>query len=615
MLTNTVKSSLLTTFGRPNHTLNFSAYFTCQPLPLHLHFHFHLHSQHSEYRQPSANSETMAPGRFTPSNKGPAKRQNGKANGFKPAQSQKHNAPKPARPQKPDPQPIAASPFVPEVPQDTPRFADLEGRNLLDPTVLKTLTDDLQFDHMMPVQAATLELLLEGKDCLAQAKTGTGKTLAFLLPAIQTILKNRTPRFSALVLCPTRELALQIAAEAEKVLSRLPRCKVATSIGGTNKTTEQNRILRGCDILVATPGRLLDHLSEESVQDMLGATQTLVLDEADRMVDMGFLPDMKKILSYLPTAPRHTMLFSATIDDQLTNVARLFLNSGYQYISTIPEGEAGTHERVDQYLISTPSFSEHAPALVSVLKTEFAKSQPFKAIIFAPTAALADFFGAVLTSIEGLPQVSVLHSRMSQSKRTKITADFRQAQNAIFVATDVIARGMDFPAVSHVFQVGLPSDRETYIHRLGRTARAGAEGRGILVLSTAEKVFLRQLKDIKVKDYPTELQFSLQDVQPALAKLDEELKTKVYQSWLGYNKTFMKILGWSAEELVAEANIFAYQGLGCAEVPGLYKRVIGKMGLKGVRGLVALPNPPGSNDPGRRGGGGGRLDGRAPGRN
>lgn len=548
----------------------------------------------------------MAPSKPTPSRKGHGNRRPGKS-----------HAPKPPRPQQVAPLSMSASPLrplTPDVPQDTPRFAELEGQNLLDPTILKTLTDDLHFDHMMPVQAATLELLLEGKDCLAQAKTGTGKTLAFLLPAIQTILKNRTSRLSALVLCPTRELALQIAAEAQKVLLRLPRCKVATSIGGTNKNTELKRILGGCDILVATPGRLLDHLSEESVQQMLGGLQTLVLDEADRMVDMGFLPDMKRILSYLPKLPRHTMLFSATIDDQLTNVARLFLNSDYQYISTIPEGEASTHERVDQYLVLTPGFVEHAPALVSVVNTEFAKTKPFKAIIFAPTAAQADFYGQVLASTDGLPEISVLHSRMSQGKRTKTTNDFRQATNAICVATDVIARGMDFPAVSHVFQVGLPSDRDTYIHRLGRTARAGAEGRGIIVLSAAEKVFLRQLKEIRVKDYPTEVQYSLQDIQSALAKVDPETKSKVYQAWLGYHKTYMKLLGWSTEELIGEANKLALEGLGCAEVPGLYKRTIGKMGLKGVRGLVVLPNPPGSNDPGRRGGGGGRLQGRAPGR-
>jgi len=467
---------------------------------------------------------------------------------------------------------------------------------------------------MTPVQATTLELLLAGKDCLAQAKTGTGKTLAFLLPAIQTILKNRSSsRISALVLCPTRELALQIAVEAQKVLGRLPQIKVATSIGGTNKNTESKRLHNGCDILVATPGRLLDHLGDESMVDLLNATETLVLDEADRMVDMGFLPDMKKILSYLPKRPRHTMLFSATIDDQLRNVARLFLNSDYEFVSTIPKGEANTHERVDQYLVTVPGPIEHAPALISVVKSEFAQSKPFKAIIFAPTAAQVDFYAEVLASIDGLPELFALHSRQAQGKRTSTTNQFRQATNAICVATDVIARGMDFPAVTHVFQVGMPSDRETYIHRLGRTARAGAEGRGILVLSTAEKVFLRQLKNIKVENYPTELEWSAQDIQPALAVMEPRIKEKAYQAWLGYHKTFAKTLGWSREELVVEANKLALEGLGCPEVPGLTKKTIGNMGMKGVRGLVVVPNPPGSNDPARRGGGEGRLRGRAPG--
>ncbi|KEF56689.1 uncharacterized protein A1O9_06878 [Exophiala aquamarina CBS 119918] len=528
----------------------------------------------------------------------------------------KNHAPKPARATQVAPLTTVArppSPSTPDVSQDTPRFSELQGKNLLHPTILETLTDDLHFDHMMPVQAATLEILLQGKDCLAQAKTGTGKTLAFLLPAIQTIMKNRTSsRLSALVLCPTRELALQTAVEAQKVLGRLPQIKVATAIGGTNKNKESTILHGGCDILVATPGRLLDHLSEESIVDLFDGLQTLVLDEADRMVDMGFLPDMKKILSYLPKLPRHTMLFSATIDDQLRNVGRVFLNSEYQFVSTIPKGEANTHERVDQYLVSVPGFVDHAPALTSAVKSELSQSKPFKAIVFATTAAQADFYGQLLGSIDGLPQQFVLHSRLSQSRRTNITSEFRQATNAICVATDVIARGMDFPAVTHVFQVGVPMDRETYIHRLGRTARAGAEGRGILILSMVEKVFLRQLKNISVKDYPIEV--DLQDAQSALAKVDPEIKRKVYQAWLGYHKSFIRSFGWSAEELVGEANKLALEGLGCAEVPGMYKKTINMMGLKGVRGLVVLPNAPGSNNPGQRGGGEGRLKGRAPGR-
>ncbi|EXJ53967.1 hypothetical protein A1O7_09304 [Cladophialophora yegresii CBS 114405] len=506
---------------------------------------------------------------------------------------------------------IPADPPPPsiEIPQDTPRFADLRDKNLLNPTIIDTLTNDLAFDHMMPVQAATLEYLLQGKDCLAQAKTGTGKTLAFLLPAVDTILRNRSPRLSALVLCPTRELALQIATEAKKVLQRLPQYRVATSIGGTNKVAEERTILGGCDILIATPGRLLDHLGEEEVQRMLGSLQTLVLDEADRMLDMGFLPDIKRILNYLPKQlPRQSMLFSATIDDQVQKVAHLFLNKDYEFISTIPEGEAATHERVDQYVVMTPSMSDLAPATVAVVEAELASADAFKAIVFAPTAAHADFYGHILASTGTLPSVSVLHSRMTQSKRTRTTDEFRKARNGICVATDVIARGMDFPGVSHVFQVGLPADRESYIHRLGRTARAGAEGRGILVLSELEKGFLRQLKNIKVQEYPSPLTYSIEDIEPALAAMEN--KAKVYQAWLGYYKTFMKQLRVSTAELVNEANQFALRGLDCAEVPALEKSTIGKMGLKGVAGLRVVPNAPGSNNPHRRGGGEGRSSGR-----
>jgi ATP-dependent RNA helicase MSS116 len=498
-----------------------------------------------------------------------------------------------------------------EVPKDTPRFADLRQKNILDPIILDTLTSDLGFDHMMPVQAATLEYLLQGKDCLAQAKTGTGKTLAFLLPAVDTILRSRSPRLSALILCPTRELALQIATEAKKVLQRIPECKVATSIGGTNKDKEATAILRGCNILVATPGRLLDHLSEERVQSTLGSLQTLVLDEADRMLDMGFLPDIKKILTYLPKLPRQSMLFSATIDDQVKNVAHLFLNKGYEYISTIPAGEANTHERVDQYLVSVSTMIDHAPAMAAVVESESATTNPFKAIVFAPTAAHADFYAEVLASRGTLPKVSVLHSRMTQSKRTRTTQDFREATSAICVATDVIARGMDFPGVSHVFQVGIPLDKEAYIHRLGRTARAGAEGRGILVLSEAEKGFLYQLKGIKIQDYPAALRYSVEDIEPALADFDG--KKKVYQAWLGYYKSFLKAMKWSSADLVREANRFALDGLDCPEVPALEKSTISKMGLKGVPGLVAAPNAAGSSKSHRGGGGGeGRFRGRAP---
>ena len=516
---------------------------------------------------------------------------------------------------------VSTPPLSTPVPEDTPRFADLGGQNIIDPLLLQTITQDLKFDHMMPVQAATLHELLQNKiDCLAQARTGTGKTVSFLLPAIQNMIDSRRPQgagISMLVMSPTRELAMQIAKEADALLQRFPQYRVQFAIGGTNKNTEEKAILKGCEILIATPGRLLDHMSDERVVRQFRALQTLVLDEADRMLDMGFLPDIKRIIGYLPDkaqVPRQSMLFSATMAGQIQNVAHLILKQGYKSISTIPEGEANTHDRVPQFLVTTPTMSDVAPAMIAAINAEFAAASPgpFKAIVFAPTAALADFYGHVLNAVKSLPNVSVLHSRISQSKRTNTTQKFREASNAICVATDVIARGMDFPNVTHVFQVGVPSEKEAYIHRLGRTARADAEGRGILVLTEQEKFFLYQLKDVTVQKFPHQLQYSTNDIKSSLPTLEN--KAKIYQAWMGYYKNHLKALGWSTAELVQQANRFAFQGLGCAEVPGLQKSTIGKMGLKGVPGLKVLPNEPGSNDPRRHGGGEGRGIGGGAGR-
>lgn len=279
------------------------------------------------------------------------------------------------------------------------RFADLGKDNLLHPILLQTITQDLKFDHMMPVQSATLHDLLEKRiDCLAQAKTGTGKTIAFLLPAIQTLInrnRQKNSGISLLVISPTRELAMQIAKEATALLQRLPQYKVSFAIGGTNKDREERDILNGCDILIATPGRLYDHLSDERIVSAFRNLDTLVLDEADRLLDMGFMNALKDIINKLPDkerSKRQGMLFSATIAPHVQKFAHLVLADGYKFISTIPEGEINTHERVPQLLVTVPTFTDVAPALVSSLRSEckLIGKDSFKTIIFAPTAALAD---------------------------------------------------------------------------------------------------------------------------------------------------------------------------------------------------------------------------------
>lgn len=485
------------------------------------------------------------------------------------------------------------SPITPVDTTGLSRFDDL-AQYQIHPKLLETIAQDLKFEYMTPVQAATLPLLLSGRDVLAQAKTGTGKTVAFLLPVIQKLVQNTDRRRlpCLLVISPTRELALQIAEEAKQLLQRFPQFKVCTAIGGTNMNTETKRLHSGCDILVATPGRLHDHLTQEdgAIREMMQSLQSLVLDECDRLLDMGFLRDLKKIISLLAdknTSQRQGMLFSATIAPHVQQFASLVLADGYQFISTIPKGEAQTHDRVPQHYTIVPKFSDVAAGTVGAIRKEMERvgKDNFKAIVFAPTAALADFYADVLAVFRDLPPVCTLHSRLSQGKRTKVTDDFRKASNGILCATDVVARGIDFPAISNVFQVGLPMDRESYIHRLGRTARAGADGHGTLIITTDEEFFPRNvLKGLKLDETPPDLS-AHDDVSQFTQRMEPEKQTKVYQAWLGYYKDARVKMKWSIDDLVREANDFAFNGLGAPGVPQLQKKTVGKMGLKGVRGL------------------------------
>ncbi|CAM1505912.1 Fc.00g115490.m01.CDS01 [Cosmosporella sp. VM-42] len=509
-------------------------------------------------------------------------------------------------------------PLTEAVPLDTPRFADLAGSKLVHPTIVQTITDDLKFDHMTPVQAATLNELLppNRKDCLVQAKTGTGKTIAFLLPALQTML-NRTRGHDAgvslLVISPTRELAMQIATEATNLLQRLPQYRVRIAIGGTNKDREEKQILGGCDILIATPGRLFDHMSNEDITYAFRKLDTLVLDEADRLLDMGFMNALRDIVNRLPNKKetnRQGMCFSATMAPHVEKAAGLVLSPGYKFISTIPAGEINTHQRVTQLLVKVPSFSSVAPAMVGCVREEATQHAAFKAIIFAPTANLADFYGHVLSAIPGLPPVSILHSRISQNKRSKITNEFRDSIAAILVATDVVARGMDFPGVTTVFQVGIPSDKQSYIHRLGRTARASAEGRGIFVVCEAEEWFPKwTLKEINFVPHDADVS-SAADVLQIAARMEDNDKAKIYQAWLGYYNNHMKALKWDKEELVRQGNVYARDGLGAPETPAIAKTTAGKMGLRGTRGLVVVPDPPKAKRNHGQGGGQGGGKGR-----
>ncbi|KAI1171065.1 ATP-dependent RNA helicase MSS116 [Nemania sp. FL0916] len=494
-----------------------------------------------------------------------------------------------------------SAPLTVPVSPDEQKFSDLQEGGLIHPTLLRTITEDLKYEHMTPVQAATIRpILSERSDILAQAKTGTGKTVAFLLPALQNLVNRNTKPGSAvslLVITPTRELALQIATEAKALMQRLPQYRICTAIGGTNKDTEEKRILKGCDILIGTPGRLYDHIGGESglVAERLQQLDTLVLDEADRLLDMGFLASLKQIIQCLPSKavkPRQSMLFSATVPEYVEKVSGLVLSKEYKYISTIQKGEVNTHERVPQQLITVPDFSDMAAALLGALRQEQREvgAETFKAIVFAPAAGLVNFYAEVLQPFSDVGPILQLHSRMTQSRRTNVTEQYRRAQRGIMIATDVIARGMDFPAVTNVFQVGIPSDKESYVHRLGRTARAGAEGRGTFIVTAHETWFPKwELKAITFNEHPADL-----TARDHIKRVAEQIENpeKTYQAFLGFYNSFLKRMGWDKETLVAEANKFALEGLGAAEIPSLEKTTVGKMGLRGVKGLSVIPNRP-----------------------
>lgn len=508
----------------------------------------------------------------------------------------------------PSPSPAAAAAAPPANANSSADRFDGLARYNINAGLLNTVLVDMKMATMTPVQAQTLPHTLTGSDVLAQAKTGTGKTIAFLLPAIQKLLDDRSRAakphnarsISLLVISPTRELATQIGDEAIRLLQRFPdHNKIHVAVGGTNPKTALPKILKGCDILVATPGRLLDYLGQPdgALRRKIQGLQTLVLDEADRLMDMGFLPDIRKVVSYLPdqaSTGRTGMLFSATINDRVKQFAGLVLSSKYKFVSTIPAGEAQTHEHVPQRLIAVPTFADLAPALVGALRHEIAAlgNDNFKTIIFAPTAAQVDFYADVLAQFPDLPQVVSLHSRLSQSKRTSTTNQYRVAKSGILVATDVVARGLDFPGVTNVFQVGLPSEKEAYIHRLGRTARAGAEGRGTLMLAASEPAFARKnLSMIKFVDTTPDLAAQA-DVQRIVRSMDPEKQAKTYRAWIGYYKTHMKLLGWTPAELVRQANTYVQDGLGSATLPTVEARFVGKTGLKGVPGLNIVRTAP-----------------------
>lgn len=459
----------------------------------------------------------------------------------------------------------------------------------ISPLSLKAIKD-VGYEKMTVVQEATLPFILEGKDVMAKAKTGTGKTVAFLLPSIEVVLKSppagrdqKLPPILVLVICPTRELANQAATEAKTLVKYHPSVDVQVVMGGTRLAVEQKRMQANpCQILVATPGRLRDHLENTSgFATRLKGVKVLVLDEADHLLDMGFRKDIERIIAAVPKQ-RQTLLFSATIPDGVRQICHIALKRDHEFINTVQEGSGETHAQVRQTHLVAP-LENHFSLVYAILKEHIADDVNYKVLVFCTTAMITRLVADLLGELN--LNVREIHSRKPQSYRTRVSDEFRKSKGLILVTSDVSARGVDYPDVTLVIQMGLPSDREQYIHRLGRTGRKGKEGQGVLLLAPWEEFFLSSIKDLPITKatMPMVDPETRKKVERALSHVEMKNKEAAYQAWLGYYNS-NKIVGRDKFRLVELAKEFS-QSMGLDNPPAIPKRVLGKMGLSNIPGL------------------------------
>ncbi|MBV9860591.1 MAG: DEAD/DEAH box helicase [Alphaproteobacteria bacterium] len=355
----------------------------------------------------------------------------------------------------------------------------------LSPTILAALAAE-GYAEPTPIQLQAIPPVLKGRDLCGIAQTGTGKTAAFALPILQRL--SEMPRAPAghtcraLVLSPTRELASQIG-DSFRAYGAGTRLSVAVVYGGTPIGRQRQQLARGVEILVATPGRLLDLIDTRSLT--LSAVQVLVLDEADRMLDMGFIHALKRIVKLLPSQ-RQTLLFSATMPRAIAALAQDYLNDP---VTVAVTPAATTVERVDQSVVFVPS--ERKRDLLASLLRDPALD---RVLVFTRTKHGADRVVRHLRA-DGI-EASAIHGNKSQPQRERALAGFRDGQARVLVATDIAARGIDVDGVSHVINFDLPNVPEDYVHRIGRTARAGAAGIAIAFCSDEERLHLRDIEKL-----------------------------------------------------------------------------------------------------------------------
>ncbi|KAB2099634.1 ATP-dependent RNA helicase [Alternaria gaisen] len=512
-------------------------------------------------------------------------------------------------------------------------FKELATRGLVHPNLIRTITNQMKLTTMTDVQTRTINEALSGVDIIAQAKTGTGKTLGFLVPVIQRIIANapelgekprgykraRPDDIRAIIISPTRELAEQIAVEAKKVTSGTG-IVTQVAVGGTQKRAMLQKTQReGCHLMIATPGRLFDILSDPYSGVKAPKLSALVMDEADRLMDDGFSKEIDEIKNFLPDpaeVERQNLMFSATIPREVVGLVRATMRPGFHFAKCVDENEEPTHQRIPQKYVNLAGFENIMPALYELVlqsqqKAQSGESRPFKAIIYFNSTAEVTLAASVFyklgggfkrnTPLSGLRAYEI-HAKLTQAQRTRAADDFRFAKSGILFSSDVTARGMDFPEVTHVIQIGLPRERDSYIHRLGRTGRAGKEGEGWLFLTPFEKHEVRRrLNNLPLQDGTHTLETATVDMTQA-AEMPEDVAKILSDTVEAHKKVYPDQLDAAFRGLFGS---FQWYGDKQGLLEGANR--LAEFGW----GMPSPPPPPASLFMGGRGrGGGGRSGGR-----
>jgi len=405
--------------------------------------------------------------------------------------------------------PKESAPLLPPT-TDSDRFEDM---NLSEKT-MKSIKE-MGFEKMTSIQKSAIPPLLAGKDVLGAAKTGSGKTLAFLIPAVEMLSSLRfKPRngTGAIVVSPTRELALQIFGVARELMKNHSQT-YGIVIGGANRRAEAEKLSKGVNLLIATPGRFLDHLMNTPF--VFKNLKSLIIDEADRILEVGFEDEMRQIIKILKNDDRQTMLFSATQTTKVEDLARISLRPGPLYINVDQEKQYSTVEGLEQGYVLCEA-DKRFVLLFSFLKTM--KDKKKKVIVFFSSCNSVKYYAELLNYID-LPVLD-LHGKQKQQKRTNTFFEFSNAPYGILICTDVAARGLDIPAVDFIVQFDPPDNATDYIHRVGRTARgSNNKGRSLMFLQPNEVGFLSHLKAARVP--VVEFEFPAKKIKPVQSQLEK----------------------------------------------------------------------------------------------